>query len=97
MIELTDIGSLTELKQNTDEAIKRLKETGQPQVPTVDGRAEVVVQDIASYERLLDLLDRIEAIEGIRQGLEQMKRGEVRPIDEVFAEIRARNGVVDEP
>jgi prevent-host-death family protein len=97
MIQPSEIGSLSDFTRNSAEAIKRLKETGQPQVLTVDGRAEVVVQDIASYERLLELLDRLEAIEGIRQGLEQMKRGEGRPIDEVFAEIRARNGVVDEP
>jgi prevent-host-death family protein len=97
MIEPLETGPLTEFTQHTDEAIKRLKETGQPQILTVDGRAEVVVQDVDAYERMLELLDRAEAIEGIRQGLEQMKRGDVRPLDEVIAEIRARNGVVDTP
>jgi hypothetical protein len=96
MIELTDIGSLTEFKEHTDKAIKRLKETGQPQVLTVDGRAELVVQDVASYQRLLELLDRAEAIEGIRRGLESKARGEGRPLDEAFAELYARLGIVDE-
>lgn len=91
MIEPLETGPLTEFTQHTDEAIKRLKETGQPQVLTVDGRPEVVVQDVDSYQRLLDLLDHAEAIEGIRQGLEQMKRGEGRPADEVFAELFARH------
>jgi hypothetical protein len=62
---------------------------------TVDGRAEVVVQDVASYQRLLDLVDRAEAIEGIRRGLESWKRGEGRPIDEAFADLRARLGIED--
>ncbi len=86
---------LAEFLEHTDEAIKRLKETGEPQVLTVDGRAEVVIQDLASYQRLLDLLDRAEAIEGIRRGLESKARGEGRPADEVFAEIRARYGIPD--
>src|SRR3954464_5014020 len=93
MIQQPEMGTLTEFTQHAEEAIKRLKETGQPQVLTVDGRAEVVVQDVASYQRLLDLLDRAEAIEGIRRGLESWKRGEGWPADEVFAEIRARYGL----
>src|SRR3954451_25029736 len=97
MIQSPEVGTLTEFVQHPDEAIKRLKETGQPQVLTVDGRAEVVVQDVASYQRLLDLLDRAEAIEGIRRGLESWKRGEGRPIEEAFAEMRARHGIPDEP
>ena len=75
MIQPPEMAPLTDFTQHTDEAIKRLKETGQPQVLTVDGRAEVVVQDVASYQRLLELVDRAEAIEGIRRGLESWKRG----------------------
>lgn len=93
MIQLTDIASLTEFKRNSAEAVKRLKETGQPQVLTVNGRAEVVVQDVASYQRLLELVDRAEAIEGIRRGLESAARGEGRPAEEIYAEIRARHGL----
>jgi prevent-host-death family protein len=97
MIQLTEIGSLTDFKRNTTEAIKRLKETGQPRVLTVNGRAEVVIQDVASYQRLLELVDRAEAIEGIRQGLESAARGEGRPPEEIFAELRARYGLKPEP
>jgi hypothetical protein len=51
---------------------------------TVNGRAELVVQDAASYQKLLELLDYAEAVEGIKQGLESMRRGEGRPAAEVF-------------
>ena len=50
MAQLTDIASLTDFKRNTSEAIRRLKTTGQPRILTVNGRAEVVVQDVASYQ-----------------------------------------------
>lgn len=94
MVQLTDIGSLTEFKRNSTEAIKRLKETGQPQILTVNGHAEVVVQDVASYQRLLDRAERAEAIEGIRRGLESAARGEGRPAEEIYAELRERHGLV---
>jgi predicted transcriptional regulator len=51
------------------------------------------VQDAESYQALLDRLEQIKAIEGIRRGLEQMERGEGRPAEEVFAEFRSHHGM----
>ncbi|HLL48216.1 MAG TPA: type II toxin-antitoxin system Phd/YefM family antitoxin [Longimicrobiaceae bacterium] len=92
MIQLRDIYSLTDFQRKTREHIERLKETGRPEVLTVNGRAEVVVQDAASYERLLDLVDRAEAIVGIRLGLDSMHRGEGRPAAQALSAIRERHG-----
>lgn len=36
-----------------------------------------------------------ESIEGVRRGLEQMARGKGRPAKEVFAEFRARHGIMN--
>jgi prevent-host-death family protein len=92
VIQPAEIGSLTDFTRNSTEAIKRLKETGQPQVLTVDGRAEAVVMDVDSYQRFLELADRAEAIEGIRRGLESAARGEGIPAREILAAVRARLG-----
>src|SRR3954447_13180070 len=91
MVQVTDVTSLTDFKRNSTESIKRLKETGQPQILTVNGRAEVVVQDAAAYQRLLDLVERAEAIDGIRRGLESAARGEGLTAEEVYTELLARN------
>ena len=93
MIQLTDIRSLTDFKRHTAELVAELKKTGRPHILTVNGRAEVVVQDVTSYQRLLDLAERAAAIEGIRRGLESAARGEGRPVDEVFADLRSRYGL----
>src|SRR2546422_6880170 len=93
MIRLTDIRSVTEFKRNTSGVVEQLKKTGRPQILTVNGRAEIVIQDVASYQRLLELVERAEAIEGIRRGLESAARGEGSPAEEVFAEIQARYDV----
>ena len=83
-----DIRSLTEFKRNTAEFMGQLEATGRPLVLTVNGEAKIVVQDAAAYQKLLELVDRLEAIEGIRKGLESMKAGRGRPAHEVLEEIR---------
>lgn len=94
MIDLSkDILSLTDFKRNTPEFMKRLVETGQPLVLTINGKAELVVQDVESYQKMLELLDRAEAIEGIRRGLEDVNHGRTQPIDEAFEEIRRKHNI----
>ena len=88
MVHLDDIYSLTEFQRHTKEHLARLKQTGRPEVLTVNGRAELVVQDAASYQKLLELLDYAEAVAGIKQGLASMRRGEGRPAAEVFQHLR---------
>ncbi len=90
-----DIHSLTDFKRNTNEFVKQMKETKAPVVLTVNGKAELVVQDAGSYQAMLERLEQIDAVEGIRRGLEQMERGEGRPVDEAFAEFRARHGLAN--
>ena len=69
MLDLTsDIQSLTDFKRRTSEFIEQIKETGHPLVLTLNGKAELVVQDAASYQKLLAAVDQVEAIEGIRKG-----------------------------
>ena len=53
-----DIHSLTDFKKNTSEFISQLKETGEPVVLTINGRAELVVQDAASYQKLIELAEQ---------------------------------------
>ncbi len=54
MVRLDDIRSLAELQRNTRAHIERLKREGGPELLTVNGQAEVVVQDARSYQKLLD-------------------------------------------
>ena len=43
-----------------------MKKTKEPVELTVNGKAELVVQDAESYQRLLEAKDRMEAIDGIK-------------------------------
>jgi prevent-host-death family protein len=61
-----DICSMTEFKRRTADVITRMRDTGRAVVLTTNGRADVVVQDAASYQKLLD---RLQAYEGPRNGV----------------------------
>jgi prevent-host-death family protein len=79
-----DIHPLTDFKRNTPEFLRRLKESGHPLVLTVNGKAEIVVQDAKSYQKLLDLAERLETIEAVKEGLASIDKGEGKPRDDVF-------------
>jgi prevent-host-death family protein len=83
-----DIHSLTDFKRRTADFIAQLKESGNPLVLTVNGKAELVVQDARSYQRLLDLAERTEELELTRQAVAEMRAGQGRPAEEMLAEMR---------
>jgi len=88
-----DIHALTTFRNNSAAFLQQLRKTKRPLVLTVNGKAAAVVQDAEAYQHLLDIAARADAREGIRQGLEDKKKGRVRPASEVFAEIRAEYGI----
>jgi len=90
MVRINEIRPLTEFLRNHKQRIRGLKRSGRPEVLTINGRAEVVIQDAAAYQSLLDMLDSREANEGIRRGLESMRRKRGRPAEQVFASLRRK-------
>ena len=60
MIRPEDIGSLTDFARNAKAHQRRLKRTGRPELLTVNGKAEVVVQNASAYQRLLEALEELE-------------------------------------
>ncbi len=88
-----DIQSLTTFRRRSGDFIKQLRKSGRPVVLTLKGRAAAVVQDAAAYQHLLDLAARADAREGIRQGLEDARKGRVRPAEEFFSEFEAAHGI----
>ena len=94
MLDITrDIQSLTSFRRASADFMKRLKKTKRPVVLTVKGKAAAIVQDAGAYQRLLDIAATASAEEGIRQGLEDVKQGKVRPAREFFADFEAEHGI----
>ena len=93
MLDARQIHPLTDFLRNHKAHVARLKETGTPEVLTVNGRAELVVQDVESYQVLLDRLHHMETLTAVREGIARAERGELKPAEHVFAEMRAKYGV----
>jgi prevent-host-death family protein len=92
MIDLREVRSVTEFQRNVKEYVNRLKEKRSPLVLTVNGRAEIVVQDAESYQELLDRLERAETLAAIRQGLQQFEDGQGMPLEEAEKRLRKKHG-----
>src|SRR5438067_4949620 len=88
-----DIHSLSTFKRDTAKLVRQMKKTKEPVILTVNGKAELVVQDAESYQKLLEAKDRIEAIEGIRRGLESMRGQRGKPAEVFFTEFFAERGI----
>ncbi|MBD2365019.1 type II toxin-antitoxin system Phd/YefM family antitoxin [Anabaena minutissima FACHB-250] len=90
---IRDIHSLSNFKRNTSDLIKQMKQTGKPVVLTVNGKAELVVQDAQSYQKLLELVEQLETIAGIKQGLEDIEAGNTRPLSVFEQEMQQKYGI----
>ena len=92
-LDAREIHPLTDFLRNAKAHIAHLKETGKPEVLTVNGKAEVVVLDAASYQAMIDQLDRADLIESLKQAMAQMDRGEGIPLETLEEELNQRYGV----
>src|ERR1039457_7273346 len=92
-LDLADIHSLSDFQRNAKAHIRKLKKSGKPAILTVNGEAEVVVQSAEAYQKRLDDRELLESIRGIRRGLEQAKRGEVRPMREFLEALAKGHGI----
>lgn len=94
MIDITrDIQSLTTFRRSSGEFLRQLKKTKRPVVLTVNGKAEAVVQDAEAYQRLLNVVARIDDMTAIRQGLDDVAHGRTRPAKAVFDEMRREHDI----
>jgi prevent-host-death family protein len=92
MIDLREVRSVTEFQRNLKDYVGQLRERKTPLVLTVNGRAELVVQNAESYQALLDRLERAETIAAIREGMGQAERGEGISLKEAEARLRKKHG-----
>jgi prevent-host-death family protein len=91
-----DIDSMTNFKRQTAQYLERLHKTGQPVVLTVNGKAEVVVQDAAAYQKLIEAAakaDREETVAAIREGLADVKAGRTKPAKAALQALAKKYGI----
>jgi prevent-host-death family protein len=88
--------SLLTFKRDSNKVMRQMKKTKEPVVLTVNGNAAVVVQDAESYQKLLELKERSEVVEIVRQRLASRSRKNGRPAEDFFKEYFAGNNIPNE-
>ena len=88
-----DIRPLTDFKRNTGDFMSQMKRTRRPVVLTVNGKAQLVVQDAESYQAIVDRLERFESVEAIRVGIAAAEEGRVKPARQALAELQEKLGI----
>ena len=92
----TGIDSLTNFKRQTAQYLDRLHETGDPVVLTVNGRAQVVIQDAAAYQRLMEMAhatDRLAAIASLHEGLADVASDRTKPARPALEALARKHGM----
>lgn len=95
MIDVSEIRSLDDFQRHAPDYIHRMRETRAPVVLTVDGKAELVVQDAEAYQALLERLEHAETVAAVRAAMEEFDPGEGRPAREPLEQLRKKHGIPD--
>ena len=92
MIDLsTDIHSLSDFKRKTAKFMNQMKKTGNPVVLTINGKAKMVVQDAESYQHLLELVEKAEMYEFLRESHADMEAGRTKPALEALDQLAKKH------
>jgi prevent-host-death family protein len=87
-----DVQSLSHFKRNTAAVMKRMKKTKAPVILTVNGKAEAVVLDPATYQKMSAEAAKAEMIQFLKESQADIDAGRVRPAMEVLDEIAEEFG-----
>lgn len=92
-----NIHPLTDFLRHHKRHLQRLKRSQRPAVLTLNGKAQIVVQDAKAYQAMLETLEATQARQGTAEGVASMERGEGEPADTVFARLRKKHGFKSRP
>lgn len=85
-----DIRSVTDLKRNTREILDQLHATGRPVVLTVNGRADAVIIEAKSYDRLVSAANLARLLVPAE---EETAAGRTRPARDFLRELKCGRNV----
>jgi PHD/YefM family antitoxin component YafN of YafNO toxin-antitoxin module len=93
MLDLRNIHSLTDFLRNHKEHVARLRDTAAPEVLTVNGKPELVLQSAESYQAILDRLEYAEGVAGLRRAYQQIQAGQGLDLEQSLAGLRKKHAL----
>jgi len=95
MVNLSRTHSLNEFQEEAPAILNQFKTDKSPIILTVDGKIVAVVQDAENYQQLLDKIELLESLAGIRKSLEEFEQGKGIPLNQAFAQFQAKYDLPD--
>jgi len=77
----------------TAQYVDRMAAEGRPITLCVDDRPPLIIKDERGYQMLWELIERIETIEAVREGLKQVEQGRTLPLEELDRRLRKKHGI----
>lgn len=82
-----DIRPITYLKANAAEALDTINETGRPMIITQSGKTRAVLQDPASYEKMVTALSNLKLLS---MGEKDVQKGRLKSQDDLFSDLQSK-------
>ena len=93
MTDLHDIRFGKRVSTEHQRLRREAQEEPAPMVLTINGRAELVVQDAKSYQEMLNKLHEAETVAALRASFEGFERGEGIPWAKAKAKLMKKHGL----
>ena len=107
MFRSADFHPFTDFVRKHKRHHEQLRATGRPEVLTINGTPEIVLQDVRAYEReaeeaqkireenrfLRDRLEELETLIALDEAYAELERGEGRPMEKALPALRKRLGI----
>lgn len=94
-VDLRNIHPLSEFQRSAKSFLESMKETKSSLVLTVNGKAAAVVQDAESYQLMVERIELLESMLGIRKSLEEFDQGKGIALDDAFQSLREKYEIPD--
>lgn len=89
-MQIPSIYSLADFQQNASAHLQSLRETGQPEILTVNGKAELVIQAAEAYEALLSKIEMYETSLAVNRGLRDYAEGRCCSLEEFSQQMQVK-------
>jgi PHD/YefM family antitoxin component YafN of YafNO toxin-antitoxin module len=87
-----NIHPLTDFLRHHKRHLKQVKRSQRPTVLTLNGKAEVVVQDAKAYQAMIEAVEAMDTRKGIAEGIASMESGTGEPANTVLGRLRKKHG-----
>jgi PHD/YefM family antitoxin component YafN of YafNO toxin-antitoxin module len=93
MINLANSHSLTDFQRNARRFIEELNQNQEPLLVTVNGKVQAVLLDPQTFQAFENFLEQEKFVAALQEGLNDLDEGNVRSLDEVKAQMKAKYGL----